>query len=384
MGNPSKKTTKGTQPPISIIDPATGKPYTGAKLTAYYNTLAALNSTYAFANAPTAGGVTVNASSYTAPVKKGGGTGPSPKPDTTPYKGQFIYNAPMVNDAYFNPLPQMSDNNIYGHTVTSDYTNAQQAWANGKSAKGAFQMDRINANATNMKDLVAANKKNKTFDKNMYGFKFLYNPTTVNMDWGSVQAANPSFMAYGLNKINPIAQSLLSSYISFDIVLNRIQDMNYLTADGLYNWEADPLSNTLDNLSLVTQQYVQAAGGTPNFTGIPSIPYPKDISIEERKSIYNKGTMYDIDWLLKVLHGYDGYRDYNSFLRGKNNDPGWLPVTPVELHLGNNLRYRVRVTSVSVKHSIFNSRMIPVLSTVSFNCARYFDAIDDPTQTKAK
>ena len=61
------------------------------------------------------------------------------------------------------------------------------------------------------------------------------------------------------------------------------------------------------------------------------------------------------------------------FRSGRTNDPGWLPVRPIELHLGKKLRYRVRVVSMEVVHKIFSEQMVPVLSVVSFNCARYWD-----------
>ena len=84
--------------------------------------------------------------------------------------------------------------------------------------------------------------------------------------------------------------------------------------------------------------------------------------------------MYDLEYFFRTVHGFQlANGEYSTTLNGLTTDPGWLPVTPVELHLGNGLRYRVRVADLQVRHSIFNNRMVPVLSVVSFTCARYWD-----------
>ena len=45
-----------------------------------------------------------------------------------------------------------------------------------------------------------------------------------------------------------------------------------------------------------------------------------------------------------------------------------------ELHLGAGLRYKVRLNGITVKHIIFNERMVPMFSIVSLNLARYYDS----------
>jgi hypothetical protein len=250
----------------------------------------------------------------------------------------------MVKSAYFRPTgPQGTS--IDGKTVDiGKYTDALNSWSTaGSGGRGAFQMDRATNTAATLATATKAQKNNKHFDPNFYGFKFLYNPQTVNMTWGAVMGANPTFESLGLDAAIPIARNLLQSIISFDIILNRIEDFNVLTSSGLTAGVNNPYptNKTPDNLEL--------------------------------KKIYDKGTMYDLDYLFKTMHGFDGFTNYTSSLLGETNDPGWLPVRPVELHLGNKLRYRVRITDLSVKHSIFNERMVPILSTVSFTCARYWD-----------
>lgn len=311
------------------------------------------------------------------PDNSSGGTTP---PKTTPGKGPFYYNMPMVKTAYFNPLSMpkadvttykqiptpyggtwtVKDNVIPGreglfHFVDQGaYDDAKKAWsinADGSIAggKGTLQMDR-ETNTTQVLALATKNAKSqkRKFDGNMYGFKFLYNPKEVNMTWGAVANANPMFEAMGQDTFAPIAANMLSSQITFDIILNRIEDMSVLNPDGSYKG-SNPYSDWR---------------------------HPKDVNpTAERKRIVEMGTMYDMEYLFKAMHGYAGNSNFQSSLRGQTSDPGWLPVRPVELHLGNMLRYRVRVSSLSIRHAIFNSRMVPVLSTVSFTCNRYWDGI---------
>ena len=172
----------------------------------------------------------------------------------------------------------------------------------------------------------------------------------------------------------PIAANLLQSTLSFDIILNRIEDMNFVRKDGSF-MSSVPLTQEVEDIQFLVENTVNKNLPSQGFS-----PYPQDVDIADRKEIYNKGTMYDIEYLFRTMHGFDGFTNYTSGLMNKTNDPGWLPVRPVELHLGNKLRYRVRIVDLTVKHSIFNARMVPLLSTVSFTCARYWDG---PTGTKA-
>jgi hypothetical protein len=102
-------------------------------------------------------------------------------------------------------------------------------------------------------------------------------------------------------------------------------------------------------------------------------PYPNPTPDDtERKVIWKRGTMYDLEYLFRSMGG--PYADYKSGLNGTTADRGWLQPIPVELHLGTGLHYLVRVSSLDVKHIMFNERMVPILSTVNINCTRYYDS----------
>ena len=305
-----------------------------------------------------------------------GGNGGVAGTTGTPSKGPFYYNAPMVSSAYFNPLslpkaPKITSvyNPVSGDVTTKIveegkeglfhfvdqgvYDDAKKAWAYNADGsivggKGTIQMDRqTNTTEILAAALQAAKKQKKKFDPNMYGFKFLYNPKEINMSWGAVANANPQFEAMQKDTIAPMASNMLSSTITFDIILNRMEDMVVLNPNGTYSGGNSPYP-----------KWSPAKGSTETV---------------ELKKIVEMGTMYDLEYLFKSLHGYAGNSNFTSSLRGQTSDPGWLPVRPVELHLGNKLRYRVRVSNLAVRHAIFNSRMVPVFSTVSLTCNRYWD-----------
>jgi uncharacterized membrane protein YgcG len=187
-----------------------------------------------------------------------------------------------------------------------------------------------------------ASKTPKQFDPNFYGFKFHYNPTTVNMTWAGMAGSNPVFQAAGLDPAVPFSQNLFTGMINFVVVLNRIQDLAVLNKDGSYKTGVNPYE-------------------------------PVEVRPEDLKEIANKGTMHDVEYLFHAMHGFMTSTNYKSTLMGRTNDPGWLPVRPVELHLGNKLRYRVRIASLEVNHKIFNQQMVPIFSEVSISCMRYWD-----------
>jgi hypothetical protein len=265
---------------------------------------------------------------------------------TAPYTGKYVYNAPMVKDALFNPTNSIDvdDSGLFGRVDLKTYQNVKNAWkASGgtqQAAKGAFQMDRYlwkssQAMQSVKKSLKAQKRK---VPSEMYGFRFLYNPQVLGMSWGQSTFTNNQALLQGLDTIVPSAPGTMNSSISFWIPLNRIQDMSYLKSDGSY---------------------------------VGNNPYSYDVPKADRKMIYERGTMYDIEWLMKTINGY-AFLDHTSDVSGlKTNDMGFMLQFPIELHLGNAMRYRVQVTDVQVQHIIFNPRMVPIWSTVNFTCRRF-------------
>lgn len=280
---------------------------------------------------------------------KGSGTGAK---SISGNPGPWKYNAPLINSSYFlnkGDLPKMI---AAGVSSSGDALSFWQPYYTSGNpfgtvqgtlpGKGTIQMDRL----TNTAEFKAnaqkeAAKNHISFDPNYYGFKFHYNPTTVNMSWSGIMGANPVFEAASLDPAIPMSQNLYGGSLSFDILLNRIQDLALLNPDGTYKQGENP--------------------------------YPYEVDIQDRKDIVAKGTMYDLEYLFHAMHGFMSSTNFTSTLMNKTNDPGWLPVRPVELHLGNKLRYRVRVNGLEVVHKIFSEKMVPILSVATFTCLRYWD-----------
>ena len=273
----------------------------------------------------------------------------APKGHKKAFSKNYKYNAPMVKSAYFGS--HSFQDNILGnnHVDQGAYTDARRAWEGVNGGRGTIQMDKVfltTIDTTTLGDNV---------DTQKYGFKFLYNPTTVSMAWGLMSSMDPNFEASGKDAFAVVSAGLLSSTVDFEIILNRIEDFNYIDENGIRTTTTTVTNGT----NYITQR-------TPDFD-----PYPTTIDSTELQDIYRKGTMYDLEYLLKTLNGPSA--TFVSNLNGSTADRAWLRPNVVELHLGDSMRYRVRIASLSVNHIMFNSRMVPIFSSVKFTCARFND-----------
>jgi hypothetical protein len=133
--------------------------------------------------------------------------------------------------------------------------------------------------------------------------------------------------------------------VSFQLLINRMNDMKYV----------DYLIKNPNELKTF-YPYIPPVG----------TDYQRDWT-GDLKRIRDMGTMYDVEFLLRTLIGYE----LPSVLRGSQTaDVGYLGAYPVELHLGKNLRYLVTIDSFSLNHTIFTQDMIPVFSNLSITCNR--------------
>jgi len=266
----------------------------------------------------------------------------------------WLYNAPMVKHAYFQGLGKNGSlttqlSTLKGTTPQKFNDALNNAFVN-PGTRGVIQMSADTASW-----LLKERKKKKTDAKGLqpYGFRFHYNPGSISLNYGQMTGQSPEVLMSGRDQYNPLLPLDGGSGIQFDIYLNRIEDMSYIQKDGTLK-SANGFS-----ISKVEDLYSENV--------------PQSALVE----IYRKGTMYDLEYLFRAVHGNDG--TYTSILRGKTSDVGWLNGVAVEFHLGNNMRYLARINSVAVNHAIFNDRMVPTLTTVHISASRYFDL---PTKSK--
>jgi hypothetical protein len=260
---------------------------------------------------------------------------PPPPPSDVVYK----YNIPMISSEYFRDKSPQAITAPRG-VGAGNFTDAQKMFAPENISKGVIQTSRDLASSA-----VWKNKSGEyRTDLTMYGFKFLYNPTEVSMGWGMLEGVDPNPIRTGLTGgLAPVTGVGLST-IDFTLLLNRTSDMNYLDENGLRP-EEDPKGP---------------------YPGISPIERVQDL-----KMIYQRGTMYDLEYLFRVINGPSAI--HKTRLNGESADWGFLIGTQVELYLGDGLRYLVRLNGINVNHRIFNDRMVPVISEVSLSCGRYND-----------
>ena len=250
----------------------------------------------------------------------------------------YKYNAPMVRSEYFIDRSPQTTTTVRGVSGAGNFSDARDMFSGTGVAKGTMQMPFDLTKSAAWKNKTGIYKEDPT----MYGFKFLYNPTEVSMGWGMLESVDPNVIRSGAaGGLAPVTGVGLST-IDFTLLLNRISDMNFLDENGLAPGEDNPYPG-FDDKSRV----------------------------EDLKTIYKKGTMYDLEYLFKVLNGPSA--THQTILNGQSADWGFLIGTQVELFLGDGLRYLVRVNGINVNHTIFNDRMVPVISQVSISCGRYND-----------
>ena len=276
------------------------------------------------------------------------------------FSTDWKYNAPMVKSAYFTSSKGVSQSLV---GITNDgnfvdagkYQDALNAWTNTTGGRGTLQMDR-----KFVKTIADSQNNTVALDPQMYGFKFLYNPKEVAMSWNQLMAMDPFYESTGQDAYTSVSAQLVASTVELTLLLNRIGDFAYINENGFNSG----FGNEDPAYAKFLQDDLKQGGTITN-------PYPSLVDLDDIKEIYKKGTMYDLEYLFKTING--PHATFTSLLNGKTADRGWIRPTFVELHLGAGMRYRVRVIELSVTHSIFNSRMVPILSSVKLVLGRFND-----------
>jgi hypothetical protein len=231
------------------------------------------------------------------------------------------------------------------YLADTSFKTAETLWSAGVATKGRIQT--YIPPKSSFKDSASADTDTGgvTKSRGRRMFQFHYNPGSVGMSYGSVAGVDLGQIVSS----EPLSNmySALGT-IQFELLINRMPDMKYISSTDDHRKDGINYLEVYDRTPIT-----DTTGGRPN----------------ELRDIYNKGTMYDVEFLLKILMGGVSYR---SWLRGNDltSDLGFAIPQPVELHLGNRLRYVISVTNFSLKHVIFNDRMVPLFTTLSIAANR--------------
>lgn len=300
--------------------------------------------------------VTTTSSTTTGGGNTGGsGTGGNQrKGEEEKPKGPYKYNLPLIKPARFSTdsnsplITSMGDaSNLVGVPGFST-VNAENYWKE-KPGRGVLRVNREwmksilnssdyeNGNLDKLKDGTVSSRKP---DKRLYGFRFLYNPEKIQMVYDINADLHPGLLATGKDVFLPLTKS--SSALSMDLVLNRMEDMKYRS-----------------NPRLAIKNQVYYGGGETE--GL----------LSDVQEVHEKGTMYDMEYLFKTLNAPNA--TFTSQYNGETADMGFIRPSILELHLGNRLRYPVRVVSLAIEHKIFDPRMVPIFSIVRITFARFIE-----------
>jgi len=276
---------------------------------------------------------------------------------------EVTYNVGSVPEAYFGVRKRYNDvegrtdwggmDDTIGLNSPTLVKQAADLWAKGQNNKGMIQTY-FPTNAWSP-SMYSSSAFPEVTNLKKYGFQFLYNPASIDMSYIGVAQTDISLTMAGKDRINYIPAIGGSGGISFDIPLNRMYDMKYYNSDG-----------SLKQSAIAANLYS------------PRTPWGKNDKesaevFNEQQAIYNKGTMYDVEYLLRTLLGYTMK---SSMRHEMTADMGVFARRPVELHLGPKLRYRGYVSGLSVRHIMFNERMVPIMSSLHIDFNRYPDYPD--------
>ena len=179
---------------------------------------------------------------------------------------------------------------------------------------------------------------------NLYGFRFLFNPTTFgyganvnnSVDWSIPNTNNAVVVGTGIG-----------GQISLGILLDRVADM--------YTMKNKRPSDVM---------------GPPH--------YPYDLTPEQCENILRRGTEYDLEYLFRVVNGKPaattmlGYNGSTNF-KLESSNLGYIAGTPFIFKVHDALRFRVMLTTLQVSHDIFTKNMVPIRTYVQIGLERLPD-----------
>lgn len=260
---------------------------------------------------------------------------------TSKDKNERIQNVGMVTEAYFSPLASFSEAfNLQTNNRPRVIQQADQLWETSAGNKGIIQSFVPRGNLSSYDFNASLPRDVKTNTQQRYGFQFHYNPGSIDMTYAGIPDIDVGYVGSGEDVFNLVGSQVSQASISFQLILNRVFDMQYYTTAG------------------------QLRDDVPDSLYSPQKPNRRD-----QEQIYNRGTMYDVEFLLSSILGFRAGTQF----RGNTADLGWIGGHPVELFLGRSLKYLAMTQGASLRHIIFNERMVPTFTTLSLTFNRIPD-----------
>ena len=219
-----------------------------------------------------------------------------------------------------------------------------QGLADKRFERGKIFQDKVTAKVMNNEKISVIPKK---ADVLQWGYQFMYNPESISYTTSDGSGID---WTYGSKDKSVVISG--SQNVSFDLLINRIPDMNY--------WAA------LNGEGANQARYNQVT---------PAAAYGRQLEDVEIKGIMKRGTEYDIEFLYRVLTGdplpkslllEPGYA-----ATALTSDIGYITKVPVWLYLHDNMRFFGSVSSIQVMHRIFDQNMVPTLTRMSVTFTRY-------------
>lgn len=186
-----------------------------------------------------------------------------------------------------------------------------------------------------------------------FGFRFLYNPTSLNSGASINSKTSPSALKSGSGLMLITGAGL--GTISMEILLNRIPEVSAPRGAGSDLTEDE--KELRDKGTMVDLDYLfRVANGTWDVTtgyGAPVVEVP----VDDKKDKKKKKTAKEPTVL-------------QSTFTTETGDIGMLLPTPMWLSIGPGLKYYGWLQEVTHKHTMFSPDMVPMLTRVSITFQR--------------
>lgn len=215
----------------------------------------------------------------------------------------------------------------------------------------------------------------KSHTTRRWGFRFHYNPSTWSQSSAIAQDIDlTTYSQTGGNLLLPTAFSTVDLTVYLNRIVELSTDVDPADPEGVAR-RAHQLSSGDFNLGSgdgapqASINPVGLAGSYFDWNGSTPLALTSGYSTVEDKvsEVLKKGTLADLEYLYRAANGDPVEVTHTS---GKTADIGMLAMTIMDLYLGPNIKYTVRVASASIQHMMFSNRMIPTFTQVQLSLIR--------------